>query len=150
MAGGEATAAVGENPVQTQLRLVHDVIRISSAGFSGSFKKDCTDLARRISLLAYLLEEIREIKGDFGVSSSSNSYLFDLSLSLQAAKKLLFAANNFDPKNSTVSNDFVCLLPFTFISNSSSCSIFGNGGAIFAILRLEMKMKKWVLLVLQI
>lgn len=75
-------------------------------GFFGSFKKDCTDLARKVSLLTHLFEEIREFKGDVGASSSStfNSCLFDLSLSLQAAKRLLFAANNFDPNNSSVSN----------------------------------------------
>lgn len=71
-------------------------------GFFGSFKKDCTDLARKVSLLTHLFEEIREFKGDVGVSSTSNSCLLDLSLSLQAAKRLLFAANNFDP---TISYD---------------------------------------------
>lgn len=100
--GGDTTAVVGENPVQTPLRLVQDVMRISTVGFFGSFKKDCTDLARKISLLTHLFEEIREFKGNVGASSSTfNSCLFDLSLSLQAAKRLLFAANNFDSNNSS-------------------------------------------------
>lgn len=119
--GGDTAAAVGDNPVQTPLRLVQDVIRISIVGFFGSFKKDCTDLARKVSLLTHLIEEIREFKGDFGASSSSfNSCLFDLSLSLQAAKRLLFAANNFDPNNSSVSN---CSSLFNFHFVISMCTM---------------------------
>ena len=100
----------GDRPLQAPLRLVHDVVRISQAGFSGSFQKDCTNLARRVSLLAHLLEEIKEFKGydDNGhagsSSSSSNSSLFDLSLALEAAKRLLLAANTFDPEISSVSS----------------------------------------------
>ncbi|XP_027100000.1 U-box domain-containing protein 11-like [Coffea arabica] len=108
MAGGDATTAVaGDRPLQAPLRLVHDVVRISQAGFSGSFQKDCTNLARRVSLLAHLLEEIKEFKGydDNGhagsSSSSSNSSLFDLSLALESAKRLLLAANTFDPEISS-------------------------------------------------
>ncbi|KAL3501863.1 hypothetical protein ACH5RR_036312 [Cinchona calisaya] len=104
MADGDTTAVAGDgdDPTQTSLRLVHDVVRISTAGFSGSFKKDCTDLGRRVSLLAHLLEEIKDFKGDLISPSSSNSSLFYLSLALQAAKGLLLAANCFDP---TISSD---------------------------------------------
>lgn len=99
MAGGDNSPAEGF-ATAAPLRLVRDVARISSAGFSGFFKKDCSDLARRVSLLAHLLEEIRDSKkiheiGDMA-SSSCNSFLSDLTMALQAAKRLVFAANNFD------------------------------------------------------
>nr|XP_016502776.1 PREDICTED: U-box domain-containing protein 11-like [Nicotiana tabacum] len=99
MAGGESTAVATKIPLQ----LVHDVSRISSAGFSGLFKKDSTDLGRRLSPLAHLLEEIRDSNNILLVSSSSshNSCLYDLSLALKASKRLLLAANDFDPKISS-------------------------------------------------
>ncbi|XP_022877006.1 U-box domain-containing protein 11-like [Olea europaea var. sylvestris] len=104
MAGGEFMG-FADIATLTALRLVNDVVRISGAGFSGSFKKHCMDLARKISLLTHLLEEIRDSKnshnnGEMGSSSSFNSCISDL---IQAAKKLLFAANNFD--NSKISSD---------------------------------------------
>lgn len=103
MAGGEFMG-FADIATLTALRLVNDVVRISGAGFSGSFKKHCMDLARKISLLTHLLEEIRDSKnshnnGEMGSSSSFNSCISDL---IQAAKKLLFAANNFD--NSKISS----------------------------------------------
>ncbi|KAL8549599.1 hypothetical protein ACS0TY_008443 [Phlomoides rotata] len=103
MAGGEPTPCATAAP----LRLIRDVARISSAGFSGIFKKDCADLSRRVSLLAHLLEEIRDSKkvkenGELG-SSSCNSLLSDLTLALQAAKRLVVAANGFD--DSKISSD---------------------------------------------
>ncbi|GFQ04561.1 U-box domain-containing protein 11 [Phtheirospermum japonicum] len=96
--------AVGEDTTAA-LRLVHDVVRISGAGFSGSFKKDCTDLARRVSLLAHLLEEIKDSKKiqvncEVGPSSFSSSCFAELALALQAAKRLVFAANDFDNSKS--------------------------------------------------
>ncbi|KAG8382788.1 hypothetical protein BUALT_Bualt05G0113700 [Buddleja alternifolia] len=102
MAGGDTMEADG-GATTAPLRLIRDVVRISGAGFSGSFKKDCADLARRISLLSHLLEEIRDSKkihenGEIGASSSS-SFSFcisDLTVALQAAKRLVFAANNFE------------------------------------------------------
>ncbi|KAH0681017.1 hypothetical protein KY284_022102 [Solanum tuberosum] len=98
MAGGELTAVAGDS-TKIPLQVVHDVCRISGAGFAGFFKKDCTDLARRVSLLAYLLEEIRDSNTHLGSSSSSHdSCLYDLSIALKAAKRLLLAANDFDPK----------------------------------------------------
>lgn len=105
MAGEEATAGA----VGVPLRLVHDVVLISSAGFAGFFKKDCANLGRRVSLLAHLLEEIRDSKKiqlncEVGSSSFSNSLFADLILALQAAKRLVVAANNFDnSKDSSVS-----------------------------------------------
>lgn len=103
MAGGELIAVAGDS-TKIPLQVVHDVCRISGAGFAGFFKKDCTDLARRVSLLAYLLEEIRDSNTHLGSSSSSHdSCLYDLSIALKAAKRLLLAANDFDPKISAVS-----------------------------------------------
>ncbi|CAK9157551.1 unnamed protein product [Ilex paraguariensis] len=97
MAGGDATAIT-----QMSLRLVNDVVRISISGFTGSFKKECTDLSRRVALLAHLLEEIRDLKGDLVASfSSSSSCLSDLTGAIQDAKRLLLAAGNFDPKISS-------------------------------------------------
>lgn len=99
MAGVDCTAVLAA--IQCLLRLVRDVARTSAAGFSGDFKKDCTDLSRRVALLSHLLEEIRDFKGDFNSSpssSNSSSCLSDLTVALQAAKKLLVIAANFDHK----------------------------------------------------
>ncbi|XP_023772498.1 U-box domain-containing protein 11 [Lactuca sativa] len=102
MAGVDSTAILAA--IQSLLRLVRDVARCSGTGFSGDFKKDCTDLSRRVALLSHLLEEIRDFKGDLRLldesasSSSSSSCLSDLTVALQAAKKLLVIAGNFDQK----------------------------------------------------
>ncbi|PHT47955.1 U-box domain-containing protein 10 [Capsicum baccatum] len=100
MAGVEPTAVAGDS-TKIPLQIIHEVSRISSSGFTGIFKKDCTDLARRISLLAHLVEEIRDSSNTLSrCSSSSNDgccLLYDLMLALKAAKRLLFAANGFDP-----------------------------------------------------
>ncbi|XP_073303199.1 U-box domain-containing protein 11-like [Primulina huaijiensis] len=100
MADGDTAAADG-GPTTTPLRLVRDIVRISAAGFSGFFKKDCTDLARRVSLLAHFLEEI----GDSSKKVEGNAELgfSDLTVALQAARNLVSAANNFD--NSNISSD---------------------------------------------
>ncbi|KAJ0489986.1 putative U box domain, armadillo-like helical, Zinc finger, RING/FYVE/PHD-type [Helianthus annuus] len=76
MAGDHSTAVVAE--IQSLLRLVRDVARRSATGFAGAFKKDCSDMCRRVALLAHLLEEIRDYEGDLrpldlSASSSSNS-----------------------------------------------------------------------------
>ncbi|KAL8035056.1 hypothetical protein ABFX02_12G072700 [Erythranthe guttata] len=92
----------GEGATGSALRLISDVVRISGSGFSGYFKKDCTDMARRVSLLAHLVEEIRDSKRfqlncEVGGSSSLSTPCFaDLTLALEDAKRLLLAANNFD------------------------------------------------------
>ncbi|KAI3733864.1 hypothetical protein L6452_13322 [Arctium lappa] len=98
MAGVDSTVVLAA--IQSLLRLVRDVARTSASGFAGDFKKDCTDLSRRVALLSHLLEEIRDFKGDFASpsSSSSSSCLADLTIALQAAKKLLVIAANFDRK----------------------------------------------------
>ncbi|KAG5603987.1 hypothetical protein H5410_025479 [Solanum commersonii] len=99
MAGGEATAVAGDHPIATPLRLLHEVSQISTAGFCGKFKKDCTDLSRRVTLLAHLFDELKDSNTLLGSSSSSfNSCFSDLSVALQAAKQLLLAANELDPK----------------------------------------------------
>lgn len=107
----------GEIDVSAALHLVRDVVRISSAGFSGFFKKDCTDLARRVSLLAHLLEEIT----DSNTNVSQLGFLSDLTLALQAAKRLVFAANNFPSSNISSVSRASCLLEFVPISISSTC-----------------------------
>ncbi|KAJ0677819.1 putative U box domain, armadillo-like helical, Zinc finger, RING/FYVE/PHD-type [Helianthus annuus] len=94
MAGVDSTNAV-RAAVQSLLRLVRDVGRSSAAGFAGEFKKDCTDLARRVTLLSHLLEEIRDLKV-FDTSSFSSAWLPDLTVAVQAAKKLLAVAGSFD------------------------------------------------------
>ncbi|THF98820.1 hypothetical protein TEA_001752 [Camellia sinensis var. sinensis] len=102
MAGGDA--AVAGDATQAPLRLVRDVARLSLAGFGGAFKRDCTDLARRVALLGHLLEEIRDFKDSDVVASSSSkssSFLSDFTVALQAAKRLLSAASNFDSKISS-------------------------------------------------
>lgn len=75
---------------------------------AGVYKKDCTDLIRRVSLLSYLVEEIRESTPmDSGASSSSESdWWSDLVVALQAAKRLLSSA-----RDSSVSKIFRRLNP---------------------------------------
>ena len=90
----------GVNAGGELLALVNDVVGVS-VGFRGLFKRDCTDLVRRIALLTHLFEEIR----DFGaalrpldVSTSSASPLTclpEVANALQAAKRLLSVAGYF-------------------------------------------------------
>ncbi|KAK4373342.1 hypothetical protein RND71_008726 [Anisodus tanguticus] len=100
MAGGQPTTAVAGDATKIPLQVIHDISQISGAGFAGLFKKDCTDLARRVSLLAHLLEEIRDSNTLLGSLSNAhhNCCLVDLFIALKAAKRLLIAANDFDPK----------------------------------------------------
>ncbi|KAF8378649.1 hypothetical protein HHK36_029998 [Tetracentron sinense] len=85
---------------QALLDLVHDVGQIGRHG--DLFRRDCTDLARRISLLSDLFEEIKDFNGDClpcpSTSSSSSSCLTDLLVAIQAAKRLLLLARNSDSK----------------------------------------------------
>ncbi|XAR72263.1 Ubiquitin--protein ligase [Bertholletia excelsa] len=100
MAGGEA--AVAGDGAQAALRLVRDIGRLSAAGFGGAFKRDCTDLSRRVALLAHLLEEIMDFKGENSESLDASAISFsDLTAVIQAAKRLLSAAGNFDSKISS-------------------------------------------------
>lgn len=82
------------------------------------FRKDCTDLVRRIALLTHLLEEIREFDGAGGLSplldastssSASSSWLSDLVVALRATKHLLLLAGNFRSSSSSVSSiSYLC------------------------------------------
>lgn len=123
---GEVAGAGDRTP--ELLLLVHEIAAMCFGGASGCassefsatdiaagdalFRKDCTDLVRRISLLTHLLEEIRELKAvdGFGVlnastssTSSASSWSSDLMRALQSAKRLLSVAGNFRSNCSTVS-----------------------------------------------
>ncbi|KVH96250.1 U-box domain-containing protein 10-like [Cynara cardunculus var. scolymus] len=100
MAGEDSTAIVAA--IQSLLRIIRDVARSSATGFTGGFKRDCTDLSRRVALLSHLLEEIRDSQGDLRPldsspsSSTSSSLLSELMTALKAAKRLLLSAGSFD------------------------------------------------------
>ena len=95
------------------LELVGEVtaagIAVGGGGNDGvSFRKDCTDLVRKISLLTHLLEEIREFRAASAATSDdvdveSLSWSSDLVVALGAAKRLLSLAGNFRSKSSSVS-----------------------------------------------
>ncbi|KAB1208190.1 U-box domain-containing protein 11 [Morella rubra] len=99
------------------LDLVCDVVRAgpSASGIAEAdaslslllFRKDCTDLVRRIALLKHLGEEIRDFgsshfsKLDASASSSSSSWSADLVVALRAAHRLLSRAGNFRSSSSS-------------------------------------------------
>ncbi|KAK8668066.1 hypothetical protein V6N13_105534 [Hibiscus sabdariffa] len=94
------------------LRLVHDIVAVNVA--AGMFRKDCTDLVRRIALFTHLLEEIRDFgpsDHDHASSSSDSSWSADLAIALQAAKLLLSAAsvNSSDGAAKRVPFQFQCV-----------------------------------------
>lgn len=101
MAGGDAAGEAS--------RLVRDVAQRSEAGFGGPYRKDCTDLSRRVALLAHLFDEIKDFESSSRPSDStaapaaSFGLFSDLTLTIQAVKRLLSAADNFDSKISSVS-----------------------------------------------
>ncbi|KAM0963304.1 hypothetical protein FF1_022434 [Malus domestica] len=70
---------VGENDIDRTselLQLLNDVVGTSKfgGGVTGMFRKDCTDLVRRIALLTHLFKEIRVFKGnEFGPLDASTS-----------------------------------------------------------------------------
>ncbi|KAJ0726159.1 putative U box domain, armadillo-like helical, Zinc finger, RING/FYVE/PHD-type [Helianthus annuus] len=105
MAGDHSTAVVAE--IQSLLRLVRDVARRSATGFAGAFKKDCSDMCRRVALLAHLLEEIRDYEGDLrpldlsASSSSNSSALCEVAEAIKAVKRLVLFAGSFDCNVST-------------------------------------------------
>lgn len=107
MSAGDTAAADGGKSVEAALLTLHEVVQISASGFSGVFKKDCADLARRVSLLAHLLEEIRDFNShsittsSSSSSSSSSCCLSDLTIALEAARRVLHSANNVDSKISS-------------------------------------------------
>ncbi|KAL6187633.1 hypothetical protein ACLB2K_039031 [Fragaria x ananassa] len=76
------------------LQLVHDVVGVDKSGAAGVFRKECTDLVRRIALLTHLFEEIRDFKGREFLNASTSSgssepWVSDLVTALLAAKRLL-------------------------------------------------------------
>lgn len=86
------------------LDLVHNIVGIfGGGGCRGElmFKKDCTDLVRRVALLTHLMEEIMDngvalnASPFFPSSSSAPDWWSDLLVSLQAAKRLLSMASSF-------------------------------------------------------
>ena len=102
------------------LELVREVtaagIAVGGGGSDGwSFRKDCTDLVQRISLLTHLLEEIREFRAqpmdDVASAATAtsddvdveSSWLSDLVGALQAAKRLLSLTENFHCKSYSMS-----------------------------------------------
>ncbi|KAF3594434.1 hypothetical protein DY000_02023600 [Brassica cretica] len=70
---------------------------------AGVFKKDCTDLTRRVSLLTHLIEEIKDSNQiDSAASSSSeNDWWSDLVVALEASKRLLSSAARFQARDSS-------------------------------------------------
>lgn len=111
MAGGGVVAG------EVLLDLVREVsgsgIACGGGGNDVSFKKDCTDLVRRIALLTHLVEEINEFRLkcdghslplDASASDdvdSASSWYSDLVVALRAAKRLLLLAGNFRSKSSS-------------------------------------------------
>ncbi|GAB2296977.1 hypothetical protein Dimus_031081 [Dionaea muscipula] len=124
MAGGRGSNT-GDAVVESLHDLIEDVVRISVAGgFNGLFKKDCTDLCRRISLLSHLVDEIKDFRGGVAdspqthssaSSSSSSSPLSDLLSALQNAKRLLpLVAGNFDSNESVFKDGAAKKIAFKF------------------------------------
>ncbi|KAI7736523.1 hypothetical protein M8C21_003523 [Ambrosia artemisiifolia] len=112
MPGDDSTAVVAA--IQSLLRLVRDIARRSATGFTGAFKKDCSDMCRRVALLSHLFEEIRDYQGDLrpldmsassSSSSNSSSSLSELTQALKGAKKLVLFAGSFDNNNNNMSTD---------------------------------------------
>lgn len=100
-----AAGVVSDASAAFLLSLVHDIVLGDLA--AGMFKKDCTDLVRRIALFTHLLEEIRDFAASdhphaSSSSSSSSSWSADLAVALQAAKRLLSAASAHHSANSSV------------------------------------------------
>ncbi|XWS34514.1 hypothetical protein CRYUN_Cryun21dG0044700 [Craigia yunnanensis] len=112
MAGGVVSPQAGDASPASLLFLVRDIV--SGNGASGTahvnfvFRKDYTDLVRRITLFMHLLEEIRDF-GPFdhhhdynhASSSSASSWSLDLAVALQAAKRLLSVASAYNSDNSS-------------------------------------------------
>lgn len=132
MAGIVAGESDSSPPALALLGFVRDVVRMSAGMNSGGevFKRDCTDLVRRIVLLTHLFEEIRDFKGlefDASTSSSSSSssaavtardsspfpWLSDLVAALKDAKRLIFIASTFRSCSSSVSQT-LCLFSYGF------------------------------------
>ncbi|OWM86231.1 U-box domain-containing protein 11-like [Punica granatum] len=120
---------VAGDPTPALLELVQHIVRDSSgtgdsqkAGGDGGggggdlFRKDCTDLVRKISLLSHLFEEIRDFTGGSSSRSSpEDSWWSDLASALQFAKRLLsvassfVAASSFDGEAKKIAFQFQCV-----------------------------------------
>lgn len=90
------------------LRLIHDITGICTVSSDASFRKDCTDLVRRISLLTHLFDEVKDLSSDSscsgaGSASAVASWSSDLVVALHSAKRLLSVARNFRSNCSSVS-----------------------------------------------
>lgn len=91
------------------LELVREIVRGCTCGAGGGggggggggdlFRKDCTDLVRRISLLTHLFEEIRDVKPCEPDAAAGHGgrdcWSCDLALALRAAKRVLSVAHDF-------------------------------------------------------
>ncbi|CAI0450772.1 unnamed protein product [Linum tenue] len=116
--GGAGAALLPDHATPTAGLLLQLVRDITLAGGSGSastaaaaapsstFRKDSTDLVRRISLLAHFLEEIADFVGESGpldcdaaASSSSASWCSALLAALQSAKRLLLVSGGSKSSN---------------------------------------------------
>ncbi|XVE85391.1 hypothetical protein DITRI_Ditri17bG0087300 [Diplodiscus trichospermus] len=112
MAGEVVSPQAGDASPAFLLCLVREIVSWNVAAGTALvnlvFKKDCTDLVRRIALLTHLLEEIRDFGPsdlhlhhdyDRASSSSASSWSADLSVALQAAKRLLSVASAYRSNN---------------------------------------------------
>lgn len=136
VAGDAVAVAVAGDRVSELLALVHDIVAMCAAGAGGSssgaaidaadavvFRKDCTDLVRRISLLAHLFEEIRDSSNDTDAADAvvvdsenlDDAWSSDLVLALNSSKRLLYVARNFRSNCVSVS----CLLDLLSFSSSA-------------------------------
>ncbi|CAL1390813.1 unnamed protein product [Linum trigynum] len=116
--GGAGAALLPDHATPTAGLLLQLVRDITLAGGSGNastaaaaassspFRKDSTDLVRRISLLAHFLEEIADFVGESGpldcdaaASSSSASWCSALLAALQSAKRLLLVSGGSKSSN---------------------------------------------------
>ena len=144
---GEAAGAVAGDRTPELIGLIHDIVGLCGGAVRGSspssssssspppssssivaadalFKKDCTDLVRRISILTYLFEEIRdsknaafdsEISHASSTSCSHSSWSSDLVLALISSKRLISVARNFRSTSSSVSFSLLLsLLPYLY------------------------------------
>ncbi|GMJ13317.1 PLANT U-BOX PROTEIN10 [Hibiscus trionum] len=110
MAGGVGSPEDGSASPAFLLRLVLEIISANAADRTHAahaiFKKDCTDLVRRIALFTHLLEEIRD-SGESSdndrayASSSASSWSADLAVALQEAKRLVSVASSYNSDNSS-------------------------------------------------
>ncbi|KAM7270959.1 hypothetical protein ACFE04_030173 [Oxalis oulophora] len=98
-----ASATVDNHPTATTLLSSIQEIVKTSISSGGVFKRDCTDLVRRVALLAHLLEEIRDFDHNQSQPLDYSRWFSDLTVAIQAAKRLLDVASGFDDSSS--SND---------------------------------------------